>query len=275
MGVLMKVPDNVHLFTINEFSKICGISRSTIIRMEECGYLTPHRIDPKSGYRYYDGVNVTEVAQYKVLQSLDLSRQEIADCFTQKGDIRDLIRQQRSRLSRMQRILEEYEIRFDKKQNYSFSYIDIPEMLCFCKKTHQVAPEESEMVFYRILEECLLSGFHISPEPLFGTSEDDFRSGVNQSPTPLEITNYIPVEPTKIKNPNLVRVPATRVFSLLAYGNYSILNTICSTFWNEVDRRNIHPTGPARFMGLIAPYAGRNISPDDFCYRLVVPVEKE
>ena len=271
----MKVPDNVHLFTINEFSKICEISRSTIIRMEECGYLTPHRIDPKSGYRYYDAVNVTEVAQYKVLQSLDLSRHEIADCFSQKGDIRELIKQQRSRISRMQRILEEFEIRFDKTENYSFSYIDLPETLCFCKEVDPTTPEESEMIFFRMMEECILAGFHISPEPLFGTNSDDFRHGILTQDKSVTIKNYIPVEPSAIKNPNLVRVPATRVFSLLAHGNYSIINNVCNVFWSEVERRNIHPTGPARFMGLIAPYAGRNISPDDFCYRLVVPVEKE
>lgn len=274
-GILIIVPDNVRLFTINEFSKICELSRSTIIRMEECGYLSPHRIDLNSGYRYYDAINVTEVSQYKILQSLDLSRHEIADCFSQKDNVKNLIVQQKSRLSRMQRILEELEIRFNKGENYSFSYIDLPSTVCYCKKANQTTPEESEMIFYGIMEECILAGFHISPDPLFGTCSNDFKGGILTSPTPPEITNYIPIEPSNIENPNVVHIPATHVFSLLAYGDYSILNDMCSKFWAEVEKRNIHPTGPARFMGLIAPYVGRNIAPENFCYRLVVPVDKE
>ncbi len=271
----MKVPDNVRLFTINEFSKICGMSRSTLIRMEECGYLTPHTTDPNSGYRYYDVVNVTEVAQYKALQTLGLSRGEIAACFTQKGNIKELINEQKGRISRMQRILEEFEIRFDKKENYSFSYIDLPETVCYCKESGTSTAEESEMVFYHIAEECILAGFHISPEPLFGTSSDDFKNGIIPSSPSVVIKNYIPVEPSDIKNPNLVHLPATRVFSLLAYGDYSIIDNICIKFWNEVEIRKIRPAGPARFMGLIAPFAGRNISPNDFCYRMVVPIGEE
>lgn len=271
----MKVPDNVRLFTINEFSKICGMSRSTLIRMEECGYLTPHTTDPNSGYRYYDVVNVTEVAQYTALQTLGLSRGEIADCFTQKSNIKELINEQKGRISRMQRILEEFEIRFDKKENYSFSYIDLPETVCYCKESGTSTAEESEMVFYHIAEECILAGFHISPEPLFGTSSDDFKNGIIPLSPSVVIKNYIPVEPSDIKNPNLVHLPATRVFSLLAYGDYSIIGNICIKFWNEVEKRKIRPTGPARFMGLIAPFAGRNISPSDFCYRMVVPIGEE
>ncbi len=90
---------------------------------------------------------------------------------------------------------------------------------------------------------------------------------------PAEVTHYVPVEPSDISHPNLVHFPATRVFSLLAYGDYSIINNMCSIFWNEVKKRNIHPIGSARFMGLVAPYVGRDISPEDFCYRLVFPVE--
>lgn len=31
--------------------------------------------------------------------------------------------------------------------------------------------------------------------------------------------------------------------------------------------------GPARFIGIIAPYRGRNYSPNDFCYSPVTPIE--
>ena len=57
----MIFPDNRKLFTIKEMTQACGVSRTTLIRMEEDGFLKPYRVDPDSGYRYYDLQNVTEL----------------------------------------------------------------------------------------------------------------------------------------------------------------------------------------------------------------------
>ena len=43
-------------------------------------------------------------------------------------------------------------------------------------------------------------------------------------------------------------------------------------FWQEIGARGIRPAGPARFYGLVAPYTGNHLSPEHYCYRLVVPV---
>ena len=47
--------------------------------MEEGGFLTPHRTDPATGYRYHDMQNVAAIGQYQRLQSIGLSRAETAD----------------------------------------------------------------------------------------------------------------------------------------------------------------------------------------------------
>ncbi len=48
------------LFTIGQVCKCCGVSRSTILRMEIRGLLSP-RVDENTGYRYYNIYNVTKV----------------------------------------------------------------------------------------------------------------------------------------------------------------------------------------------------------------------
>ena len=65
----MNIPEDRHYFTIKEFAKACGLSRTTLIRMEESGFIKPCKVDPVTGYRYYDAVNVTELVQYKFLQT--------------------------------------------------------------------------------------------------------------------------------------------------------------------------------------------------------------
>jgi len=275
----MNFPENCKLFTIKEFSEACRLSRSTILRLEECGFLVPRKTDHKNGYRYYDANNVSEVLQFRLLQTLGLSRNDISDYYSKKTDGKKLLEEQRKRLIRMQRVLEEMELRFDKSRNFSVSYVDLPEMYCYCGKGKQNDPSGAELDLYRLLENCLVEGFHVAPDPLFATSGNDFKSLIPEPGDPPEITYYIPLEnPEKSKktkkwDSNLVHIPAVRAFSVLAYGDYSILNDLCIKFWEEVKDRNIRPTGPARFIGIVAPFVGRNISPDDYCYRLAVPIE--
>ena len=51
------------LFQIAEAAHACGLSRSTLMRMEEKGLLTPAYIAPESGRRYYDNFNVARILQ--------------------------------------------------------------------------------------------------------------------------------------------------------------------------------------------------------------------
>lgn len=48
-------------FQITEAARACGLSRSTLLRMEEKGLLTPAYIAPDSGRRYYDNHNVARI----------------------------------------------------------------------------------------------------------------------------------------------------------------------------------------------------------------------
>ena len=73
-------------FSVREMAHACGVSRSTLLRMAEDGFLTPYRIDPDSGYRYYDMQNVTAVGQYQRMQTIGLSRKEIADLYYERVD---------------------------------------------------------------------------------------------------------------------------------------------------------------------------------------------
>jgi len=66
----MFFPDDQQLFTVSELARACGISRATLIRIEECGMLTPFRIDPKTGYRYYNAYNAAQVGQYLLLPGI-------------------------------------------------------------------------------------------------------------------------------------------------------------------------------------------------------------
>ena len=49
------------LFSVGQVTKSCDISRTTILRLESRGLLAPAFIDEKTGYRYYDILNITKI----------------------------------------------------------------------------------------------------------------------------------------------------------------------------------------------------------------------
>ena len=71
--------DTKSLFQITEAAHACGVSRSTLMRMEEKGLLAPAYVAPESGRRYYDNHNVARVLQIEKFKSMRLGAQEIAE----------------------------------------------------------------------------------------------------------------------------------------------------------------------------------------------------
>ena len=75
------------LFQISEAARACGVSRSTLMRMEEKGLLAPAYIAPDSGRRYYDNHNVARVLQIEKLKVMGLGTEEIAGYFAHGGEV--------------------------------------------------------------------------------------------------------------------------------------------------------------------------------------------
>ena len=79
--------DTKSLFQITEAAHACGVSRSTLMRMEEKGLLAPAYVAPESGRRYYDNHNIARVLQIEKFKSMGLGAQEIADYFVRGGEV--------------------------------------------------------------------------------------------------------------------------------------------------------------------------------------------
>ena len=83
--------DTKKLFQITEAAHACGLSRSTLMRMEEKGMLTPAFIAPNSGRRYYDNHNVARILQIEKFKAMGLDPEELSEYFIRGGDVSDLL----------------------------------------------------------------------------------------------------------------------------------------------------------------------------------------
>ncbi len=269
----MVFPEKIKLFTIKEVAQACGISRSTLLRMEEDGFLTPHRVDPNTGYRYYDLQNVTAVGQYQRLQEAGLSRKEIADLYYERVDSRKFLEEQRQKLSRLQRFLDEYELRHDRAKAFSISYVTLPAVTCYSTEITASCPEEMATLSFLAHEKCVAEGYRmLGSEPLFGIPQEPFAR-MEYAGTEHHSTLCIPVVPDPKPGQPLRFFPATEALSILGFGRYSIVPDLWDRLWTDLDARGLEASEPGRFIALVAPYAGAHYKPEDYCYQCVVPIK--
>jgi DNA-binding transcriptional MerR regulator/effector-binding domain-containing protein len=87
------------MFSIGEFSRVSGLTIKTLRFYHEEGLLPPARIDPQSGYRYYDESQIELARTIGFLRELEIPLAEIKTLLESKrGDeeILDLLERQRT-----------------------------------------------------------------------------------------------------------------------------------------------------------------------------------
>lgn len=99
--------------TIKEFANLCGCNTQTLRYYDRIGLLKPERVDPWSGYRYYDRSQAIDFVMIKNLQAADFSIGEIKILLSQTDEqvydaFNRKIVQQEQKLERIRQIQQSY-----------------------------------------------------------------------------------------------------------------------------------------------------------------------
>ena len=103
------------LFQIGDMAKLFHISVSSLRYYESLGLLTPERVDPDTGYRYYSVRQFEVLNTIRYLRELDMPLPEISD-FLKNRDIdrmEEQLRQQKAEIERKRLELQRIERRID------------------------------------------------------------------------------------------------------------------------------------------------------------------
>ena len=263
--------DTKKLFQITEAARACGLSRSTLLRMEERGLLRPAYIAPESGRRYYDNFNVARILQVEKFRAMGLSAEEIADYFAHGGEAGELLTALENRLRELERSVEEMRLRAAEGPSTSVQLMRLPAVTC-CLRWHRGGTlKERYEAMYGFYSECVRRGCVLSDEPLFTISDrTDYLSGaLSADPSPFAVC--VPVRPETAPD-DAVTLPECRALSVLCCGDYSGTDEMWRTLGREVKARSLTPAGLPRILGIVAPYTGREIETKRYCSRLVLPV---
>ena len=265
--------DTRPLFQITEAAHACGLSRSTLLRMEEKGLLAPACIAQDSGRRYYDNHNVARVLQIEKLKAMGLGTEEIAGYFASGGEVTELLSMLEERLRELSRGVEELRLRAGGSGGLSIQLMTLPAVTCCTRRCegHTIADKYNAM--YDFYGQCVRRGYRLSDEPIFTISERrDYLDGyIGDAPYPYQVC--VPVR-TETAPAEAVTLPECRALSVLYYGSYDGVDEAFLTLGREVKARGLKPTGFVRVLGIVAPYSGWEIAAQRYCSRLVLPVEE-
>ena len=266
--------ENKGLFQITEAAHACGVSRSTLLRMEEKGLLTPAYTAPDSGRRYYDNHNVARILQIEKFRAMGVDNEDIIAYFSRGGEATDMLTTLESRLHDLQRSVEELRLRAMEPPCTSVQLMTLPAVTCRIRWSMGLTTADRYAEMYAFYSECVRMGCVLSDEPLFAILDrKDYLEGyIGDTPYPNAVC--VPVRPDKAPADAEV-LPACRVLSVLYCGEYSGIDGAWLTLGREVKARGLKPAAPPRILGIVAPYTGREIDTRHYCSRLVLPVEEQ
>ena len=265
--------DAQNLFQITEAARACGLSRSTLMRMEDRGLLAPAHVSPTSGQRYYDNFNIARILQVEKFKAMGLDTEEIADYFARGGEASELLAALESRLRELERSVEEMRLRAADGPATSVQVMRLPAVTCCMRWYTGVAYENHYAAMYDFYSECIRKGHVLSGDSLFILSErKDYLEGFI-SDEPYRYAVCVPVRP-EIAPKDAVTLPECRVLSVLYCGDYSGMDEMWLTLGREVKARGLTPVDAPRILGIVAPYTGREIEAKRYCSRLVLPVKE-
>lgn len=262
------------LFSIGQAARACNLSRSSLIRLEEKGLLTPARTNAKSGYRYYDNNNISRILQIQKFQQMGFSPEEIISYYESGGKADELLTALEQKLSVLQQQIEEIRLRSHDVPDMSLSILKIPETLCCVAKYQGALIQDLYHASYDFFHKCVEKGIALAPKPFFIISErTDYLEGKITS-TPHDFYICLPVLPEQAPEDS-VRIPACTTLSLLVYGDYSNLDEAYLRLGEQVRKRGLTPAGYVRTIALVAPYVGKEIEPNKYCTQLLLPIEEK
>ena len=262
------------LFQITEAARACGLSRSTLMRMEEKGLLTPAYTAPDSGRRYYDNHNVARILQIEKFKAMGLDTEDIAAYFAHGGEASGMLTVLERRLLDLQRSVEELRLRALEPPCTSVQMMTLPAVTCCMRWSVGLTTADRYADMYSFYGECIRRGYRLSDEPLFTIfRRQDYLEGyIGQEPYRYGVC--VPVRKNRAAA-DAVTLEACRVLSVLYYGDYSGVGEAWLTLGREVKARGLKPAGAPRVLGIVAPYTGRESETQRYCSRFVLPVEGE
>ena len=267
--------ENERFYTINEIAKICGVGRTTLLRMEDRGFDRARYVDPNNGYHYYDVINIHRIMSYQMMQKLGISVEDITAYYRHELEPELFLEKLRDRLSIARRCVDEFEARLSERESMKYSFVELPDVTCWCFPCEIRSLKEQIPYNYRKLQEMYEKGYRPFPTtPMFSITPDwdtvYDEACTDRGDTFLCVAIY---PDPKLPREQVRHFKSRQAFSLLYHGNSTeVMDNGGRLLLEEMKRRGLEPAGPLYGICVVGPYFGTDIDPQDYVFRWAIPI---
>ncbi len=267
--------DNNSLYTVNQIGVACGVSRATLLRLEEAGLLIPTIHDTKRMYSFHDMMKLRQIV---MLHNYGFTYAVISKYFEDNGNYNDLLSLLAAKQSDIFYFMREMELRMDRYDKINVQSIFAPEIPCHCMNLGTSFPHYSMHtdLIGRQMEEVIAKKLEMSPSrPLFVTTPwEDLAAGADFA-AEREFTGHIPLV-SMPENPDssVILIPRHRVLSVLYHGPNVPMPEIIEEFKKKIERENLTARGPLYLISMVGPHLGLDIPPERYLARVALPIEE-
>lgn len=252
------------LFQIGEVTKIMGVTRKTLLVLEEMGLLIPAVKDEASGYRYYSADNMTQIRSIRSLQALGLTLKEVAEYYYDTENIDAHLQRLMDLRASLDRNIQMLQVRSAKRGDLTVRKTILPRQVCFCRR-YQCA-DISEAA--NKLRDTYIDAARTGKMSMLGRM---FTMRMTQSSNVLDLMCCIPVEDS-FDGPERMEFAETQALCIYYRGPYEGTGTAIRALVQYVKENRIEIAGPFRSIYLEGP-PSRGEKSGDYITQIAVPVK--
>lgn len=263
------------LYTVGQVAAACGVSRSTLLRLEEEGLLIPTIHDTKRVYSFLDMMKLRQII---TLHNYGFTHSIIKEYFEDNGNYGNLFALLAAKQSDIFYFMKEMSLRMEKQENLNVQSLYAPEIPCHCMNLGKSFPYyaiHSELIS-RQMEEMIAKKYEISPSrPLFITTPwEDLANGADVS-AEREFTGHIPLaEMPENPDSSVILIPRHRVLSVLVNGPSVPMPEVINKLKEKIEKDNLVVNGPLYLISMVGPHLGLDIPPERYLARIALPIKE-
>ena len=240
----MNIPDKENLFSIAQAANACAVSRSTLLRMEDEGLLTP-ALHEDGRYRYYSTENVMQAMQIYAMHRMGLTRKQIRPLVDTPDEIGSVIERLETQRDKMDHIITELKKRTLQDSSTVTELMQLSETLCYIR-TYDVEGTRVDLSQYLMetITEAIRAGCRLNWDrtPFLRVFRPDLADG-HYTPGLYKYYICVPIlsHPKDCRDIDTV-YPRT-ILSVTWHGQVTDLSDRTLSLTADARDRGLNPTG--------------------------------
>ncbi len=258
-------------FSIRQTARACGIGRTTLQRLTDCGLIKPAEIGENS-YHYYNAKNIYDINTIKLLSECGFTRTELSSLDMSDSSMTSFADELQDKINILTFAMENLRDASLRKPEEAFRIIKLPDLICYSEEIPEAHGFYKMSSFVeKALSEVVTRGIQTNQyyPPFTEVDSDEFMNG--NADTHYRLRVMIPLQ-GKVSGPGIETAPGVTALSVTYKYQPGTSLIYFTMVKNELKARGLSPKGAPRIEALFNPFVNDENSQDNIALRLSIPI---